>query len=230
MDDPEYEYSYESTDPPGPALAQLSLLELRIVDFGGPPGCKGESDQCVGSQIACSVDQVSFLACCDRRSFAGPCFCDRIGASRTARSTATGTSSRTGAVPVARWCSGRCCIWVRSTTANMTIGAVRSKCLTRMRDATPSFGFFPADRGLPGQAEGYGVQVRLDAMELHRPRQWGACWLSCELYEQLGLDQFWARRLPALARGNELVRYPADAGVLPADRSRQRVASAPAMV
>src|SRR6266446_3764899 len=54
---------------------------------------------------------------------------------------------------------------------------------------------FSADRELPRQAEGYGVQVRLDAMELHRPRQWGACWLSCELYEQLGLDQFWARRL-----------------------------------
>src|ERR1700719_921655 len=54
---------------------------------------------------------------------------------------------------------------------------------------------FSADRELPGQAEGYGVQVRLDAMELHRPRQWGACWLSCELYEQLGLDQFLACRL-----------------------------------
>lgn len=54
---------------------------------------------------------------------------------------------------------------------------------------------FSADRELPRQAEGYGVQVRLDAMELHRPRQWGACWLSCELYEQLGLDQFWACRL-----------------------------------
>src|SRR5438445_261336 len=54
---------------------------------------------------------------------------------------------------------------------------------------------FSADRELPRQAEGYGVRVRLDAMELHRQRQWGACWLSCELYEQLGLDQFWARRL-----------------------------------
>src|ERR1700694_1864617 len=54
---------------------------------------------------------------------------------------------------------------------------------------------FSADRELPRQAEGHGVQVRLDAMELHRPRQWGACWLSCELYEQLGLDQFWAGRL-----------------------------------
>jgi transposase len=54
---------------------------------------------------------------------------------------------------------------------------------------------FSADRELPGQAGAHGVQVRLDAMELHRPRQWGACWLSSELYQQLGLDQFWASRL-----------------------------------
>jgi hypothetical protein len=52
------------------------------------------------------------------------------------------------------------------------------------------------DRAVPAHAEGHGVQVRLEAMELHRPRQWGACWLVCQLYEQLGLDQFWASRLP----------------------------------
>jgi hypothetical protein len=34
---------------------------------------------------------------------------------------------------------------------------------------------FPADRPLPEHALAYGMQVRLDAMELHRPRQWGAC-------------------------------------------------------
>jgi hypothetical protein len=45
------------------------------------------------------------------------------------------------------------------------------------------------------------VQVRLDRMQLHRPRQWGACWLACMLYEQLGLDEFWARRLPASREG-----------------------------
>ena len=32
---------------------------------------------------------------------------------------------------------------------------------------------FPADREVPRHAEGHGVRVRLDAMELHRPRQWG---------------------------------------------------------
>ena len=60
---------------------------------------------------------------------------------------------------------------------------------------------FPADRAVPAHAEGQGVQVRLEAMELHRPRQWGACWLACQLYEQLGLDQFWTPRLPDSRKG-----------------------------
>jgi hypothetical protein len=60
---------------------------------------------------------------------------------------------------------------------------------------------FPAERGIPEHAQGYGVQVRLDAMELHRPRQWGACWLACQVYEQLELDRFWAGRLPDSREG-----------------------------
>jgi transposase len=38
-------------------------------------------------------------------------------------------------------------------------------------------------------------------VELHRPRQWGACWLSCHLYEQLELDRFWAAHLPDSREG-----------------------------
>ena len=60
---------------------------------------------------------------------------------------------------------------------------------------------FPAERTVPEQAQGYGVQVRLDAMELHRPRQWGACWLACHLYEQLQLDRFFAPLLPNSREG-----------------------------
>ena len=60
---------------------------------------------------------------------------------------------------------------------------------------------FPADRTVPAHAQAHGVQVRLDAMQLHRPRQWGACWLACELYEQLGLNDFWAARLPDSRQG-----------------------------
>jgi transposase len=54
---------------------------------------------------------------------------------------------------------------------------------------------FPAQGEVPEYARDYAIQVRLDRMELHRPRQWGACWLACHLYEQLQLDQFWADRL-----------------------------------
>jgi transposase len=60
---------------------------------------------------------------------------------------------------------------------------------------------FPAERPVPDQAAGFGVQVRLDAMELHRPRQWGACWLACHLYEQLQLDRFFAPLLPPSREG-----------------------------
>ncbi len=45
------------------------------------------------------------------------------------------------------------------------------------------------------------VQIRLKELELKWPRQWGACWLACHLYEQLGLDGFGAGRLPASRKG-----------------------------
>jgi transposase len=38
-------------------------------------------------------------------------------------------------------------------------------------------------------------------MQLLRPRQWGACWLGCELWHQLGLDTFWRDKLPAGRQG-----------------------------
>jgi transposase len=60
---------------------------------------------------------------------------------------------------------------------------------------------FPAERAVPEHAKAYGLQVRLDAMQLHRPRQWGACFLACRLYEQLELDRFFAARLPASREG-----------------------------
>jgi len=39
------------------------------------------------------------------------------------------------------------------------------------------------------------VRVRLAQMALRRPRQWGACWLGCQLWEQLGLGEFWRGKL-----------------------------------
>lgn len=60
---------------------------------------------------------------------------------------------------------------------------------------------FPSHREVPAYARGYGIQVRLEQMELHRPRQWGACWLACHLYRELGLEEFWQARLPDSRQG-----------------------------
>jgi transposase len=57
---------------------------------------------------------------------------------------------------------------------------------------------FPEDRKIDDDQI---VQVRLKDIELLHPRQWGACWLTCTLYEQLGLGEFWAKRLPPSRKG-----------------------------
>src|SRR5271165_5825236 len=54
---------------------------------------------------------------------------------------------------------------------------------------------FPHDREIPADALD-GVQVKLSGLELRRPRTFGNCWLACELWQQLGLDEFWQQRLP----------------------------------
>ena len=54
---------------------------------------------------------------------------------------------------------------------------------------------FPADFAVPELAC-EAVQIHLSALELHRPRQWGACWLACQLWNLLDLDGFWTPRLP----------------------------------
>ena len=59
---------------------------------------------------------------------------------------------------------------------------------------------FPEDRPVEIGDE-HVVQIRLKEVELRRPRQWGGCWLACHLYEQLGLDKFWAQRLRPSRKG-----------------------------
>src|SRR5271165_725037 len=59
---------------------------------------------------------------------------------------------------------------------------------------------FPEDR-IGAVADADIVRIRLRQLSLHRPRQWGACWLADHLWEQLGLDQFWAQHLPPGRKG-----------------------------
>lgn len=39
------------------------------------------------------------------------------------------------------------------------------------------------------------IGVRLSGLRLVRPRQWGACWLALQMWQQLELDAFWRGRL-----------------------------------
>ncbi|HEV7879566.1 IS1634 family transposase, partial [Bradyrhizobium sp.] len=60
---------------------------------------------------------------------------------------------------------------------------------------------FPAGRDEAVAGDAMVVQVRLSDLTLHRPRQWGACWLAGQLWRDLALDRFWADRLPASRKG-----------------------------
>ena len=54
---------------------------------------------------------------------------------------------------------------------------------------------FPHDREVPADVLD-SIQVKLSGLELRRPRTFGSCWLGCELWHELGLDEFWRQRLP----------------------------------
>src|SRR5580658_8197013 len=60
---------------------------------------------------------------------------------------------------------------------------------------------FPEDRCEVGAGNGSVVHFRLSEMRLHRPRQWGACWLAGQLWQELQLDRFWAGRLLPSRKG-----------------------------
>lgn len=62
---------------------------------------------------------------------------------------------------------------------------------------------FPEDRPVPTEAVD-SVQVKLSEMKLRRARPFGNCWLGCELWRQLELDQFWKEKLE---RGREEVSW-----------------------
>ena len=61
---------------------------------------------------------------------------------------------------------------------------------------------FAPGRSLPPNALN-ALVVRLHEFELHRPRQWGACWLFTELWRLLELGDFWRERLGCSREGTD---------------------------
>lgn len=57
-----------------------------------------------------------------------------------------------------------------------------------------SLSLFADERPAPAEVD--SIQVKLGQMQLRRARPYGNCWLGCELWRQLELDQFWQTKLP----------------------------------
>lgn len=61
---------------------------------------------------------------------------------------------------------------------------------------------YPAEQAIPAHVAS-GVRVRLDQFTLHRPRQWGACWVGCKLWQELKMDEFWGPLLLPSREGTD---------------------------
>jgi hypothetical protein len=73
--------------------------------------------------------------------------------------------------------------------------------LDEQTHAPRTLALFPEDRCeglLPDESI---VRLRLSALRLRRPRQWGACWLALTLWQWLDLEEFWAERLAPSRKG-----------------------------
>ena len=70
------------------------------------------------------------------------------------------------------------------------------------RDLT-RLSLFPEDHEISGH-DVNALKVKLNQMQLERPRAFGGCWLGCELWRRLKLDEFWQSRLP---EGRETVPW-----------------------
>lgn len=64
------------------------------------------------------------------------------------------------------------------------------------RKRSETLALFPEDRPLPPDAAN-AIHVKLDQMQVRRPRCFGNCWLGQLVWRQLGLDRFWEETLRA---------------------------------
>ena len=69
------------------------------------------------------------------------------------------------------------------------------------REQTRQIHLFPEDRTPDPRLEHPSLKLRLERIELARPRQWGGCWLALELWNRLDLDAFWQPLLPDSQKG-----------------------------
>ncbi|UCG12716.1 MAG: IS1634 family transposase, partial [Deltaproteobacteria bacterium] len=65
---------------------------------------------------------------------------------------------------------------------------------------------FPEDRQVQSDEHDI-IHVHVNRMRLERPRQWGACWMVLQLWDQLHLDHYWAEKLPPSRQGTRWLNF-----------------------
>jgi len=73
--------------------------------------------------------------------------------------------------------------------------------LDETKQVARTLALFPEDRCEGVIPDESIVRLKLAQLRLERPRQWGACWLTLELWQKLGLDEFWSERLAPSRKG-----------------------------
>jgi len=67
--------------------------------------------------------------------------------------------------------------------------------------STPRLALFPTAAPACSSEPREFAEVKFSEFSLHQPRQWGACWVANQLWEQLKLEEFWIPRLPSSREG-----------------------------
>ena len=111
-----------------------------------------------------------------------------------ASSIATSVWWRTAAWGRTRRRNGRCCIWGEINDGQAASWRKTLQVFDESQQRHTTLSLFPEDREIPA-ASSDSIQVKLSAMELRRPRAFGSCWLGCELWRQLQLEEFWEKKL-----------------------------------
>jgi len=80
---------------------------------------------------------------------------------------------------------------------------------------TRQMSLIPSDRQMSVQSGVDSMPIMLSGFSLRHPRQWGACWAFCQLWNTLGLDGFWSALMPD---SRKRTRWPDVLKVLCANR------------
>ena len=93
-------------------------------------------------------------------------------------------------------------LYLGEINSSQELGWRRSiEVLDEATQAPRTLALFSEDRCAAVVADASIVRLKLGQLRLERPRQWGGCWLALKLWQQLGLDAFWAERLAPSRKG-----------------------------